>query len=203
MKLAATTLLVTLLSVESADTYKLKTRTRNYEKRDLQMGGKGTTSCYQNIYGCVEANGVQEMPPLNTTLVSELDFAIMNSFSEFSYTMYLSGIVNTVFAAHLHCGAAGTNGPIALPIWPPITANTTMQNVTMDGVVVQTTITAADYSLYFNETGLPDCRDATGNSITVNNLVSLYTAMKMDLIYLNVHTFVNKPGEARGQVFLN
>jgi len=198
MKLAATTFLLALLTVESRNT-----RSRNNENRDLQMGGQGTPGCYYDVAGCVEALGVQQMPPLNTTLMSVLDFMAVNSFSEFAYTMYLSGIASPVFAAHLHCGAAGTNGPIALPILPPITANMTMTNVTMDGMGVEATITAEDYDMYMMENGYPYCKDAAGNNITVNNLVSLYAAMKMDLVYFNVHTFANPAGEARGQVFFN
>ena len=191
MKLVTTTFLLTLLSAESADTYKRNANTRNIKKRSLTGGGKvkGAKGCQQSVQGCVEANGAQELPTLTTSLTSELDFEFVNSFSEFNYVMYLSGIVSPVYPAHLHCAPASVNGQIALPILPPITANSTSTNITIDGVAVEATITAEDYSLYLKENGSPNCVDVNGNPVKVGNLVSLYSAMKRDLIYLNVHAF--------------
>ena len=89
-----------------------------------------------------------------------------------------------VVAMHFHCGRAGQNGPLALGLFSP-------GPLTLNGKVVVGKLTNSDV---LGE----DCDALIGQPI--NNLVSLAAAMKAGLIYLNVHTIENPPGELRGQL---
>jgi len=89
-----------------------------------------------------------------------------------------------VLAAHLHCGRAGTTGPIPFGLINP-------GRLVFDGNVARGTLTNEDF------TG-SDCTEFVGRP--VNNIAALALAMRDGLIYVNVHTADNPPGEVRGQV---
>ncbi|GAB4222299.1 MAG: hypothetical protein Kow0062_19030 [Acidobacteriota bacterium] len=89
-----------------------------------------------------------------------------------------------VLAAHLHCGRAGMTGPIPFGLINP-------GRLMFDGNVARGTLTNEDF------TG-SDCTDFIGRP--VNNIAALAMAMRDGLIYVNVHTANNPPGEVRGQV---
>ena len=95
------------------------------------------------------------------------------AFSKARVKMNIRGGTN-VFAAHFHCGAAGTEGPVAVDIL-----------LNFDGQNTDANITNADIS--------SDCDG-------INNLISLAYAMRLGLIYAAVHTTENPPNEVRGQM---
>lgn len=89
-----------------------------------------------------------------------------------------------VLAAHFHCQRAGVAGPVVFGLFSP-------GPLTFDGQVAAGILTNADF------TGA-DCRPLIGRPI--NNIAALALAMKNGLIYVNVHTVENGPGEVRGQL---
>lgn len=94
---------------------------------------------------------------------------------------YLEGVFT---AAHFHCGRAGQNGPVAFGLVSP-------GPLALDGKRVKGTLTNLDF------TG-SDCMPVVGRP--VNNIAALALAMRVGLIYINVHSTVFGPGEIRGQM---
>ena len=90
----------------------------------------------------------------------------------------------SVVAAHFHCALPGVTGPVAFGLFSP-------GPLTFDGERAMGTLTNADF------TGA-DCVPGIGRP--VNNIAALAFAMREGLIYANVHTLDNLPGEVRGQL---
>jgi hypothetical protein len=89
-------------------------------------------------------------------------------------TVNYSGLSGDVTAAHVHLGAAGTNGPVVLPFAAPFTSPFTK------------TFTAVDYNA---AAGAPP------------DFAAFVTALKAGgAFYVNVHTAACKPGEIRGEI---
>jgi hypothetical protein len=91
-----------------------------------------------------------------------------------------------VFAAHFHCGRAGQNGPVVVTLF----TSGGIAPLMFDGVKASGTITNAD--LITNPCAI--------DGQPVNNIASLAIAMRLGLIYVNVHTFDLPGGEVRGQM---
>ncbi len=87
-------------------------------------------------------------------------------------------------AAHLHCGRAGQNGPVAFGLVGP-------GPLAFDGSGVRGSLDSTHF------TGA-DCESVVGRP--VNNIAALAQAMEDGLIYVNVHTDFAPPGEVRGQM---
>jgi hypothetical protein len=92
-----------------------------------------------------------------------------------SYSVELHGISNVLFG-HIHSGAAGSNGPVRVFLYPGPTVPS------VDGVLVQGTFTAA------NVTG-----------VTFDQLIE---QMRAGNAYVNFHTTQYPGGEVRGQTRL-
>jgi hypothetical protein len=90
-----------------------------------------------------------------------------------------------VTAAHLHCGSAGVNGPVAVLLFESDDAED------VDGLLARGTLTNADVT---------PVTCAGVDAVEVNNIASLAFAAKAGLIYVNVHTEENEGGEVRGQL---
>ena len=90
--------------------------------------------------------------------------------------------------AHLHCGSAGTNGPILAFLFnvAPVPGP---GGVNVNGRLARGTLTSD--SLVTQVCG----------GISVNTVAALYAAVREGLVYLNVHSEGNPPGEIRAQVF--
>ena len=93
--------------------------------------------------------------------------------SSVTVTVTYSGLSGDVTAAHVHTGAAGTAGPVALPFSAPFPSPFTK------------TFTPASYVAAPNAP--PD-------------FASFLVALRSGGTYLNVHTAACKPGEIRGQI---
>ena len=91
---------------------------------------------------------------------------------------------DNVMAAHFHCARPGETGPVEFGLFSP-------GPLLFDGERAKGTLTNADF------TGA-DCVPTIGRP--VNNIVALAFAMRDGLIYANVHTTDNPPGEVRGQL---
>lgn len=91
---------------------------------------------------------------------------------------------NSFAAAHFHCARPGANGPVVFGLVNP-------GRLAFDGTRIRGQVTNDDY------TGA-DCTETIGRP--VNNLASLFFAMRDGLIYANVHSDVFPDGEIRGQM---
>ena len=81
-----------------------------------------------------------------------------------------------VVAAHIHCGAAGVNGPVTVTLFSG-------PAVDVDGELAEGTLVNADIT-----------------DICGINVASLRAAMVQEGTYVNVHTLANPGGEIRGQL---
>ncbi len=94
---------------------------------------------------------------------------------------------------HLHCNIAGKNGPVAIGLIDLLNpANDNSQDISQNGNVVSGTLRNDNFP------GGDRCSGPVGRP--VNNIVSLAAAIDAGLIYWNLHTEDNPPGELRGQV---
>ena len=98
----------------------------------------------------------------------------------------MTGADNFV-AAHFHCARPGVTGPVAFGMVSP-------GPCMFDGTELRCTLTNADFSG-------ADCIPGVGRP--VNNIAALALAMRDGLVYANVHTSDNPPGEVRGQLLPN
>jgi CHRD domain-containing protein len=133
--------------------------------------------------------GAEEAPtPRETPAQGQAIFQV-NDDGTISYRLIVANIDN-VFAAHIHCGAAGVAGPVGVTLYsnPGATG-------TFSGVLAEGTITA------------PDANNMCGWT----SLSQVLAAMEAGLTYVNVHTNDNVPpantgpgdfpgGEIRGQI---
>lgn len=119
----------------------------------------------------------------NTTGAFRLDFD--RGLSEADFRLRVKD-GTAITQAHIHCGRAGTNGPVVAFLFGFVPGG-----VNVDGLLATGTLTQADF------VGA-DCTGVIG--IPVNNIASLAFAAREGLIYVNVHSVANPPGEVRGQL---
>lgn len=138
------------------------------------------------------ATGAQEVPPVDTITVAYLDMEFNPGFLGASYDVSIFRGV-AVTQGHLHCGKAGSNGPVLATLFDlaPIEGP--------DGVdFLAGSAGSAGSGTLTSEDLIPqECGD-----VNISNLASLYEAILQRLVYVNVHTEANPSGEARGQIFL-
>ena len=128
-------------------------------------------------------SGAQETLPTETEASARSFIRFDKGLTKAVITVGTRNINSMVVAAHLHCAPAGSNGPPAVGLMQPGPLTEFPERVKL-------TITNANF------TGL-DCIPTTGKP--VNNIASLYFAMRAGDIYLNLHTPDFPPGELRGQ----
>ncbi len=113
------------------------------------------------------------------TIVADFDAG----FTRVDVTLVISNGVD-VTRAHFHCARPGENGPIAFGLADP--GPLTLTNEGTAGTLTNDDFTGADC--------LPNIERP------VNNIAALAFAMRDGLIYINVHSSANPPGEIRGQM---
>jgi hypothetical protein len=85
--------------------------------------------------------------------------------------------IDDVVAAHIHCGAVGSDGPIGVTLFVGAPA-------TVNGTLASGVITAPD----------------AGNACGWASLGAVVGALESGDTYVNVHTLANPGGEIRGQI---
>lgn len=141
-------------------------------------------------------SGREEVPVRNTRARGNAIFQLNAEGTALSYKLIVANIENA-FMGHIHIAPAGSNGPIAVWLFPSTTPGVTLPlgNGRLDGVVAEGTITAAD--LIGPLLGQP--------------LSALVDEIQSGNAYVNVHTNdgVDPPntgpgdfpgGEIRGQI---
>jgi hypothetical protein len=134
-------------------------------------------------------SGDQEVPARDTQAVGVATFKLRDDGTALRFKVNVANIDN-VFAAHIHCGAVGVNGPIGVTLFMGAPAGDAV-----NGTLAQGTITAPD----------------AGNGCGWVDLAAVLAAMDSGDTYVNVHTDdgVAPPntgpgdfpgGEIRGQI---
>ena len=122
--------------------------------------------------------GENEVPPagvvVETNAQGQAIFQLSPDGTELSYKLIVANIEN-VFQAHIHIGAPGTNGPIAVWLYPSTTPGAgPLGQGKIQGPIAEGTITSANL---VNQ-------QLTG----VTTLEQLIAAIEAGNAYVNVHT---------------
>lgn len=119
-------------------------------------------------------SGGEEVPEVETQATGVAKFKVREAGLAFKVNV---ANIENVFAAHIHCGAAGTNGPVGVTLFmgEPASVNGTLA----EGVITE-----------------PD----PGNLCRWVDLDDVLAAVENGETYANVHTTANPGGEIRGQI---
>jgi CHRD domain len=134
-------------------------------------------------------SGDEEVPARDTRAVGVAKFKLRDDGAALQFKVNVANIDN-VFAAHIHCGAFGVNGPVGVTLFAGAPASGSV-----NGTLAEGTITAAD----------------PGNGCGWTDLASVLAAIESGNTYVNVHTNDGVPppntgpgdfpgGEIRGQI---
>jgi hypothetical protein len=134
-------------------------------------------------------SGGQEVPARATQAVGVATFKLRDDGAALGFKVNVANIDNA-FAAHIHCGAVGVNGPVGVTLFAGAPAGGAV-----NGTLAEGTITAPD----------------PGNACGWVDLAAVLAAMASGDTYVNVHTNdgVAPPntgpgdfpgGEIRGQI---
>lgn len=111
-------------------------------------------------------SGDQEVPARDTPAVGIATFKLSKDGTALEYKINVANIDN-VFAAHIHCGAVGVNGPVGVSLFGGAPAQGTV-----NGTLAEGTITAPD----------------PGNGCGWTDLAAVLAAIESGSTYVNVHT---------------
>lgn len=111
-------------------------------------------------------SGGQEVPARDTHATGNAVFQVRADGSELEYKLIVANIEN-VFASHIHCGAAGVNGPVGVTLFMGSPASGPV-----NGIIARGTITAPN----------------PGNACGWVTLDDVLAAMHSGDTYVNVHT---------------
>jgi hypothetical protein len=125
----------------------------------------------QDTFSAAPLAGSNEVPARTTAAAGTASFTAEGTTVRFSVEL---SSISGVTMAHVHSGAAGTNGPIRVALYTgPVTGS-------VSGRLVEGTFTDADVTgIGFNE---------------------LLNEMRNGMAYVNVHTTAFPDGEVRAQV---
>jgi hypothetical protein len=135
-------------------------------------------------------SGGDEVPTRETGARGVATFQLDGAGTELGFKLVVSNIEN-VFAAHIHCGVVGMNGPIGVTLFmgSPGGGRT-------DGVLAAGSVTAPDAG---NLCGWTDLADVVAALESGNTYVNVHTNDGVDPIDTGPGDF--PAGEIRGQVF--
>ena len=128
-------------------------------------------------------------PGLETLTTANLTIEFDEGLTQAVFTLDVLDAVG-VTQAHFHCGRPGANGPVMVFLFP-VGGPPPGPGVDVDGPLSNGTLTNANFRP-------ADCLTTIGRP--VNNIASLFFAMRDGLIYANVHTLANPAGEVRSQL---
>jgi hypothetical protein len=111
-------------------------------------------------------SGDQEVPARDTQARGVATFKLREDGTALAFKVNVANIDN-VFAAHIHCGAVGVNGPVGVTLFMGSPASGAV-----NGTLAQGTITAPD----------------PGNGCGWTDLAAVLAAIRSGATYVNVHT---------------
>jgi hypothetical protein len=110
--------------------------------------------------------GGEEVPPRETMAHGQANLQLTKDGTALEFKLNVANIDN-VFAAHIHCGAVGVNGPIGVTLFMG-----TPGGGAVAGTLAEGTITAPD----------------AGNGCGWTDLAAVLAAIESGNTYINVHT---------------
>lgn len=128
----------------------------------------------------------QEVHLVESRATGQVKFQVSKDGQSVSYKLIVANIQN-VTMAHIHLAPAGSNGPVAVWLYPSTPPMQLIPGRT-DGILAQGTFTKEDFN--FTPT-------APLNGEEMSSLVELLQA---GTAYVNVHTTAYPAGEIRGQI---
>jgi hypothetical protein len=129
-------------------------------------GGEGTEATL---------TGRNEVPPVNTEMRGEVEIKIENG--ELKFNLRVKHNTHDIFAAHIHCGPPGVNGPVGVTLF--------MGTFTAKrGLLAKRTITAPD----------------AGNGCGWASINYVAAAIQSGNAYVNVHTTAASGGVPSGEI---
>jgi Cu/Zn superoxide dismutase len=122
-----------------------------------------------------DLNGGQEVPPVATNMTGEVEIEIEDNKLEFE--LEVENNSRDIFAAHIHCGIPGENGPVGVTLF--------MGSFTdEEGTLAEGVITAPD----------------AGNGCGWEDLDDVAIAIINRATYVNVHTTAESGGFPSGEI---
>ncbi len=121
-------------------------------------------------------SGSNEVPAVNSTATGTFTADLNETAGTLTWSLSVPSITNAT-AAHIHTGAAGTNGGIVVNLFAA---------------------PAGSPASSINVSGTARATDVIGT--LAGNFAGLVTALKAGTLYVNVHTTANPGGEIRGQI---
>jgi hypothetical protein len=129
--------------------------------------------------------GAEEVPAVDTRAQGQAVLRLHAGGDALDYRLIVANIAH-VTQAHIHCGAAGVNGPVVAFLFGLVE-----DGVTTNGVLATGTVTPADVI------PRPDSAECPGGVADFDEMVA---RIRSGDAYVNVHTVQNPPGEIRGQI---
>ena len=142
----------------------------------------GTGSAQQRTAWVAYLSGAEEVPPINTQATGQVTFELNAQRTAITYHVIVNNL-NNVMMGHIHVGAAGQNGGVAVWLYPAAPPPVLRPGITSD-VLASGTITAANFMGPLQDRQLSD-------------LISL---LDSGGAYANFHTQMHGGGEIRGQI---
>ncbi|HEU5100287.1 MAG TPA: CHRD domain-containing protein [Roseiflexaceae bacterium] len=125
----------------------------------------GTTLAINRNYS-VHLSGDEEVPVRVTGAQGQAIFHVSKDGGALEYKLIVANIENVV-AAHIHCGAAGVNGPVGVTLFMGTPGGGRVSGVLSEGLVLA-----------------PD----SGNACGWTNLDAVVAGLNSGNTYVNVHT---------------
>jgi hypothetical protein len=145
----------------------------------LASASMGTSTAQQTSWVAYLSAG-ETAPRVNSQATGTAIFQMMPN--GVAYWVYLNGITN-VMMGHIHIGAPGVAGPVAVWLYPAAPPPVVIQG-SYSGLVGQGTITAANFV----------------GPLANQPMSALINAINAGNAYANFHTQANPGGEIRGQI---
>jgi hypothetical protein len=142
-------------------------------------------------------SSAEEVPPpgvvIMSTAAGKVNVKVDSETRTATYNLRITEPITNVLQAHLHRGAAGTNGPIAVWLYPSAPPASLIPGVT-EGALAHGEF--GPQNLCYSPTA-PYCVAGVGN------WDAFVTDLENGMVYANVHTVAYPGGEIRGQVHHN
>lgn len=147
----------------------------------LALAGTATAGNKSGEKFRADLSGDNEVPPVATDASGDFRLAYDDFEGTATYRIRLND-ASRVFQAHIHCGAAGVNGPVA--VW--LAGRPAAGAWDVDGKWI-------DNATVTDEDVIP-------SALCGSSLADLIEAIRAGNVYVNVHTRNIPGGEVRGQV---
>ena len=95
-------------------------------------------------------NGMAEVPAVTTPATGVAEFSLSSDFTSINYRIQVEGLSGAIMGAHLHEGAAGTNGPVVVNLTPNVVGNTIQGTISGAELTPELIIELLESNIYLN-----------------------------------------------------